>query len=337
MKYNLFEKLIILLVGVQLAGTSFASELIYSEDFNHYSYDISWPGDEVWSVTGGTVDIIGDGTPFALAPVGNGLYIDLDGSGTPATFAKKSDTVIVRGNTYLWKFDLAGNQGAHPTVISSPTDTVRATVLISDSESGGFELNSLPLVIPKHQGFKTYFVSLRGIDGTASISFVNSTDGDLQGALLDNVILTTHPTLNVGPCHSGSWYWPDQDGHGFSIEVGELPDGSILAVVYWYTYDSAGNPVFMIGTGVPDGDLLNVKFVSPAGMKFGEFDPDSVIRDDGGTGEFVFTDENTAIFKYKPSEYSAGVWGHSSISYMPLEKFFGIPTNDCADGISTRH
>ena len=144
-------------------------------------------------------------------------------------------------------------------------------------------------------------------------------------------LLCLFPVLSavaIGPEHSGSWYWDEQSGHGFSIEIGELPDGSPLGVAYWYTYDNKGNPIFMLGTGVPDGDVLEVVFKSPVGMKFGEFDPLSVTREDGGTGRFVFTDENIANFQYTPSDFTVANWGHSVISFMPLTKLFGIPLSE---------
>ena len=146
-----------------------------------------------------------------------------------------------------------------------------------------------------------------------------------------SILLCLFPVLSavaIGPEHSGSWYWDEQSGHGFSIEIGESPDGSPLGVAYWYTYDNQGHPIFMLGTGVPDGDMLDVVFQSPVGMIFGEFDPLSVIREEGGTGRFVFTDENIATFQYTPSEFTAANWGHSSIAFMPLTKLFGIPISD---------
>jgi len=134
--------------------------------------------------------------------------------------------------------------------------------------------------------------------------------------------------MAIGPEHSGSWYWEEQSGHGFSIEIGESPDGSPLGVAYWYTYDIQGNPIFMLGTGVPDGDMLDVVFKSPVGMIFGEFDPLSVIRQEGGTGRFVFGGENIATFQYTPSDFTTANWGHSPITFMPLTKLFGIPQSE---------
>jgi beta-glucanase (GH16 family) len=108
------------------------------------------------------------------------------------------------------------------------------------------------------------------IPGEMNVDYVRIYDNgftELTGSALSN------EPPDIGPAHSGSWYWPDQDGHGFSMEFGELPDGSPLAVIYWYTYDDQGNPIFMLGSGVPEGNRVEVDLVSPVGMIYGEFDP----------------------------------------------------------------
>ncbi len=47
------------------------------------------------------------------------------------------------------------------------------------------------------------------------------------------LLVAMSSTVNtIGPQHSGSWYWAAQSGHGFSIEVGKLLDGSPFVVVY---------------------------------------------------------------------------------------------------------
>ena len=146
-----------------------------------------------------------------------------------------------------------------------------------------------------------------------------------SAALYDNVMLAP---LEIGPAHSGSWYNLGQSGHGFSVEFGETLDGAPYAVVYWYTYDSLGNPIFMIGQGTPVGTRLEVPFQSPVGMKYGEFDPDSVTREDGGTAVFEFSDADNATFSYTPSAFSASEWGHAApIELLPLIKLFGIPAD----------
>lgn len=131
--------------------------------------------------------------------------------------------------------------------------------------------------------------------------------------------------LDIGPGHSGSWYNVDQSGHGFSMEFGQLPDGTPLAGIYWFTYDVLGNPIFMLGTGVPDGNSVVVSFESPVGMIYGEFIPESVIREVGGTALIEFSDQDNATFSYTPSEFSITNWGHTEIENLPLVKLFGIP------------
>ncbi len=128
----------------------------------------------------------------------------------------------------------------------------------------------------------------------------------------------------IGPAHSGSWYSAAQSGHGFSMEFGQTANGDALAIVYWYIYDDQGNPIFMVGIGTPEEDRVTVSFDSPVGMKFGEFDPDSVIREMGGTAEIVFADRENATFSYTPSEFSTTNWGHSEIVELPLVKLFGL-------------
>jgi hypothetical protein len=147
-----------------------------------------------------------------------------------------------------------------------------------------------------------------------------------SAALYDNVTLDL---MEVGPAHSGSWYNEGQSGHGFSIEFGQVGVGLPLAVVYWYTYDDMGNPIFMLGNGVPVGNRLEITFESPVGMVYGVFDPASVTRENGGTAVFVFDDRDNATFSYTPSAFSASEWGHSTpIVDLPLTKIFGIPADN---------
>lgn len=144
----------------------------------------------------------------------------------------------------------------------------------------------------------------------------------LSGSSLENGV------PDIGPAHSGSWYQPLQDGHGFALAFGQLPDGTPMGVAYWYTYDDNGNPIFMMGNGVPEGNRVTIEFVSPVGMVYGEFDPDSVVRENGGVAVFEFEDRNNGTFSYTPSDFTATVWGHSPIENLPIEKLFNVPAPD---------
>jgi len=121
---------------------------------------------------------------------------------------------------------------------------------------------------------------------------------DKSGAYYDNIKLEN---LIIGPAHSGSWFNVNQSGHGFSIEFTEIDGVGPIAAVYWYTYDALGLPIFLVGNGVPVGNRVEVVFESPVGMVYGDFDPDTVTRLEGGTGVFVFTDRDNATFTYTPA------------------------------------
>jgi arylsulfatase A-like enzyme len=80
---------------------------------------------------------------------------------------------------------------------------------------------------------------------------------------------------------SGAWYDPAHDGEGFLVEI--LADGN--AVVYWFTYDEAGNQRWFTGTGETIGSGIEIKqLLAGSGAKFGDqFDPGDVVLAAAGT------------------------------------------------------
>jgi hypothetical protein len=144
-----------------------------------------------------------------------------------------------------------------------------------------------------------------------------------SAVLYDNVTLTT---LDIGPAHSGSFYNSGQSGHGFSIEFGYLPDGTPFGIVYWYTYDDEGNPIFMLGNGAVNGQTLEAQMFSPTGMQYGVWQRPT--ENPGGTAVFNFIDRDNATFTYTPSTFTETEWGHTTpITDLPLTKLFGIPAD----------
>jgi hypothetical protein len=73
---------------------------------------------------------------------------------------------------------------------------------------------------------------------------------------------------------SGSWYDPLYTGQGFTVH--HLDSGQ--ALVKWFTYDSQGDPYWVIGTGEEqDGRLVFPELISGRGAMFGaDFAPDDV-------------------------------------------------------------
>lgn len=128
---------------------------------------------------------------------------------------------------------------------------------------------------------------------------------------------------SIGPEYTGSWYNSAEDGHGFSFEVGRKANGTYRAVVYWYVYNSVGEPIFLIGSGPAVEGSVTLTLKAPYGMQYGVFDPESVERPDAGTATFIFQDSNNGTFSYSPSEWAISNLGHSAHE-MPITKLFKV-------------
>lgn len=128
-----------------------------------------------WTVSAGSVDLIGAGGPWDLIP-GNGRYVDLDGSSYAAgVFTKLLN--LTGGVTYQASFDLAGNHrgGADDTVDVSFGSAGATYTLASADPLSGYLLAFTP-----------------GASGSYALAFANR-GGDNVGALLDNVSVSAVP------------------------------------------------------------------------------------------------------------------------------------------------
>jgi hypothetical protein len=85
---------------------------------------------------------------------------------------------------------------------------------------------------------------------------------------------------------SGTWYDQSRDGEGFMIDV--AADG--IVVVSFYTYDSQGNPFYLVGSGLVEGDTFEIAFYATQGGVFGpDFNPLDIERLPWGAGTFTFS------------------------------------------------
>ena len=125
-----------------------------------------------WSVSAGTVDVIGPDY-FDLMP-GSGNYIDLDGSTGQAGVLSKTFTGLANG-LYQVTFDLAGNH-------RSGNDTVVV----------GFGGTNQTVNLGINQGWTTLSMLATVTNGTLTLSF-DDLGADNMGALLDRVSISAVP------------------------------------------------------------------------------------------------------------------------------------------------
>ncbi|MBS0582220.1 MAG: hypothetical protein JSS42_03860, partial [Proteobacteria bacterium] len=76
------------------------------------------------------------------------------------------------------------------------------------------------------------------------------------------------PTFSIVPGITGSWYLPDQSGHGFNVEVLKGPGQDNGFLAFWYVYDNAGNNLWLVGQGSYVGDTATLNVQSGSGGLF---------------------------------------------------------------------
>lgn len=155
-------------VGAQAATTVFEDNF----DANALGLNVVPTG---WAVTAGTVDVIGQPGYYDML-LGNGRYIDLDGS-TGAAGVLSKTLNLVAGVEYTATFQLAGNQrNAGPDVVD----------VIFGGVSGSYSLAPT-------SGFTSYSLVFTPSTSQAYVLSFDDLGGDNQGALLDNVNVTAVP------------------------------------------------------------------------------------------------------------------------------------------------
>lgn len=125
--------------------------------------------------------------------------------------------------------------------------------------------------------------------------------------------------LNRG--HSGNWYDSDQSGHGFMIEILSEQE----ALVYWFTYDNDGNPLWLFNVGEIEGNLIKVDLLEPSGPRFPpNFDPDQLQLEPWGTLNIALDGCSTGAAVWNVDDGSL-----LSNGQMPLERLTAVHGTDC--------
>jgi hypothetical protein len=168
-------------LALSAGGAAMADTVVFSDNFNAENGGVgvlNYGGFANWSVSDGTVDLIGNGYFQLGMPVANGLFVDLDGSTHNAGVLTSDPINFIIGYTYKLEFDIAGNQRG------SANDTVAINVSVNALSDTLTLASSDPLT------HITYYFTATATPG--ALSFANA-GGDNIGALLDNVTVTLVP------------------------------------------------------------------------------------------------------------------------------------------------
>lgn len=127
-------------------------------------------------------------------------------------------------------------------------------------------------------------------------------------------------SFNITAGISGTWWDPNRDGEGYVLEViGSSLDPILL--VYYYTYDDMGNPIYLVGSAAVDGNSAVVPVVQTSGPVFGDgYDKDDVVRDNWGTLTFTFTSCGEGTMEYN----STVGFGQGTINIVRFTTITGL-------------
>lgn len=156
--------------------------------------------------------------------------------------------------------------------------------------------------------------------------------GDTGGAdsshTLPVALAAPAPRIPVAPGHSAGWHDPARSGEGFMLEN---IDGE-RALVYWFTYDDAGNQRWLTGLGAIEGNRIRFpQLFLTTGGRFGpDFDPSQVQREVVAEGEFWFADCASGWFDYD------GLGQRGRFNLVPTSRTLGVDCESVADPVPAR-
>jgi hypothetical protein len=127
--------------------------------------------------------------------------------------------------------------------------------------------------------------------------------------------------MTVSPTHTGSWYNPSQDGHGLAVEVLD----SETTVIYWFVYDTEGNPIFLLTDATNNGSIASGTTYYYSGMKFGEFNPDDNNQQVWGQASLTIHTCSSATWEYSSTDPA---FGSGSIHMEKLAEVEGVKCVD---------
>ena len=173
----------VLTMLLAFAGSSSAA-LIFFDDFDSENGGVgalNYAGFSQWTVTEGTVDLIGNGYhDYQPAP---GLFLDMDGSSGNAGTIVSTPLTLLPGD-YVLDFALAGNQRWLDDADWVDVEVTGGLLAFIVGAQGGVAWTTLQSEIP---GLGAFTVAVPTV---ASIS-LSGVGGDNVGLLIDNVSLNS--------------------------------------------------------------------------------------------------------------------------------------------------
>jgi Protein of unknown function (DUF642) len=173
----MLKKVLLASVFLFAAGSAANAVTLFSDDFDSDTLSLN-SSLLNWSVTNGTVDVIGS-NPFSFYEFypRNGNYLDMDGtSGQAGTIVTSQFFNLTSGHTYTISFDY-GKNGGNAETLNFGIGSISSSLVLAIGNIPSLLSNSFTFTaLSDEVGAQLYFSAL---------------GGDNQGPVLDNVKLTS--------------------------------------------------------------------------------------------------------------------------------------------------
>ncbi len=136
---------------------------------------------------------------------------------------------------------------------------------------------------------------------------------------------------------TGLWHQPEHESQGFDLQIIDQ-NGKPQALVYWYTYDVTGNPMWLSGLGDIHGNSVSMDLMTVTGVtNLQVTNPNTRNEVILATATFTFDNCSSGNVDVTPSAIN-NPGQSNSISgtggFISIERLTSIQSNVCSGGIS---
>ena len=113
--------------------------------------------------------------------------------------------------------------------------------------------------------------------------------------------------LLITGAFTGAWYNQDEPGQGFLIQIIEGEEGND-AIVFWFSFDTEGNQVWLMGLAPVDGDQVTMDMMTFSGgiLDAQGFNNSNIVSDLWGTLTLQFQNCNKGTASYVALDEAIG-------------------------------
>jgi len=203
-----------------------------------------------------------------------------------------------------------------PVFDAGPYDAPDGTGTEDFSPFGGRDMGPYPFIWESE-----YETLIGGVPAYLTIAVATCyADGPADEVLVNTVL---NGDFAINDIMSASWADPVYNGQGFNLEILTAPTvgekGVVAApgsvVVYWYTYDAMGFPVWFFGVGFWSGDSIVIPMLW-------DYDGSGPVFGPGwNTGQFIPTPWGTLIMVFRNCNEGYAVFAPQNGVSFPQHAF----------------